>query len=134
MFKSCYTLTVFNRSTDPHTDEITVYPHVFTGCGLYTEHDTAKERSTARASSPANKARIPLGAAPSFCEPDEWAKLSAEDKAAHWTLNAETAIAPGGIPDATTWAEVQALRSHWTVTSWADHTNTAFPHYYAEGE
>lgn len=134
MFNCHYTLTVINRATDPQTDEITVYPHVFCGCSLYTDHATAKERGTARAASPVNKARFPLGAAPGFCPPAEWASLSAEDKATHWTLDTETAIVSGGVADVKTWAQVQAMRSHWTVTAWKDYTDTAFPHYYAEGE
>lgn len=134
MFRCCHTLTVMNRYTDASTDEIAVYPHVFCGCSLYTGHATAKERSTAHAATPVNKARIPLDAAPGFCPPDEWAKLGAAEKAAHWTLDAETVIVPGGVSDVKTWAQVQAIRTHWAVTAWTDWTDTAFPHYYAEGE
>lgn len=122
-----------NRFTDARTDEITVYPHVFTGCSLDTRHDTAKERSTAKADRPTNKVRFPLENCPGFCPPDAWAKLAAAKKAACWTLDAETVIVQGGVPDVSTWAQVQAIRRKFAVTGWHDWTDTAFPHYYAEG-
>lgn len=133
MFRCSQTLTVVNRTHNARTDEITVYPHVFVGCSLYANHATAKEGNTARADAPTHKARLPLSACPGFVPPDQWAELSAAKKAESWTLNAETTIVPGGVADLKTWAQVQALWNKWTVTSWRDWTDTAFPHYAVEG-
>lgn len=133
MFKCTQTLTVVNRTTDGRTDEITVYPHVFTGCSLYADHTVSRESATAKADAPTHKARFPLAACPNFCPPWEWAKLDADEKASHWTLDAETVIVPGGVPDISNWQQVQAIRNKFRVTGWKDWTDTAFPHYYAEG-
>jgi len=133
MFRCTQTITVVNHTYNTRTDVIVIYPHVFTGCSLYNNHAVVKESTTAKADKPTHKARFPLAACPNFVPPEKWAKLSDTNKKLYWTLDAETVIVPGGVSDVKTWAQVQELQAKWFVTGWVDWTDTAFPHYYAEG-
>ncbi len=135
MFKADKTLTVINRITDGRTDETRYFCHVFAGCGWYANHEvTASGHGVAPARK--TKARLPVASCPGFVHPAQWAALDDTGRADAWTLDSQTVIVQGAYPEANG-EQLRALRKYGSamqVTLWHDHTGTAFPHYYAEGE
>lgn len=73
---------------------------------------------------------------PGFVPPGQWAALDDEARASAWTLDSQTVLLLGACPEEAA-GQLPARRRYggaMQVTLWRDHTATAFPHYYAEGE
>lgn len=141
MFKTDKTLTVVNRITDGRTDKTRYFCHVFDGCGWFAEHAVAAgsvSASSSHGTKPARKvkARLPAANCPGFVPPAQWAALDDDARATAWTLDSQTLIALGSHPaaDAAALRTLQKYGDAMQVTLWHDHTDTVFPHYYAEGE
>ncbi|MBQ7860344.1 MAG: hypothetical protein IJ347_09475 [Faecalibacterium sp.] len=136
MLNANKTITVVNHWYDKAADTWVYACHVLHGCSWFSKNIHIAD-GTGLHRAFVHQIRIPTAAAAgaAYCEPQQWAALSAAEKAACWTLGCEAKLVLGEIKSLTA-AEYAALPRLFTVAAgltWHDNRNSAHPHWYAEG-
>lgn len=136
MLRAYQTVTVVNHWHDRATDREVYACHVMHGCSWFARQQR-KTDGTSLSRAAVHQVRIPETSerAAAYREPQVWAALPTEEKAACWTLGCEAKLVLGAVP-ALTEAEADGLvRNHSVAAglSWSDDRGGPLPHWYAEG-